>query len=49
MWLEAATIIHRETKGQKSIDDFCQAFHGGPNDGPQLKPYTFDDLVQRAE
>jgi predicted metalloprotease with PDZ domain len=45
MWLEVATIFHRETKGQKSIDDFCQAFHGGPNNGPEVKTYTFDQLV----
>ncbi len=45
VWLEVATIIHRETKGQKSIDDFCQTFHGGANDGPQVKTYTFDQLV----
>jgi predicted metalloprotease with PDZ domain len=46
MWLEVATIIHRVTNGQKSIDDFCHAFHGGPNNGPQVKTYTFDELVQ---
>jgi predicted metalloprotease with PDZ domain len=46
MWLEVATIIHSETHGQKSIDDFCHIFHGGPNNGPQLKPYTFDSLVE---
>ncbi len=45
VWLEVATIIHRETNGQKSIDDFCQAFHGGPNNGPEVKTYTFDELV----
>ncbi len=45
LWLEVATIIHRESKGQKSIDDFCQAFHGGPNIGPEVKTYTFDQLV----
>jgi predicted metalloprotease with PDZ domain len=45
MWLEVATIIHRETHGQKSIDDFCHLFHGGSNNGPELKPYTFDELV----
>ena len=45
LWLEVATIIHRESKGQKSIDDFTQAFHGGPNNGPQVKTYTFDELV----
>ncbi len=45
MWLEVATIIHRETAGKKSIDDFTQAFHGGPNNGPEVKTYTFDELV----
>ena len=45
LWLEVATIIHRESKGQKSIDDFCQSFHGGPNNGPEVKTYTFDQLV----
>ncbi|HVC19331.1 MAG TPA: hypothetical protein VNE16_04570 [Vicinamibacterales bacterium] len=45
LWLEVATIIHQQTHGQKSIDDFCHLFYGGPNDGPQLKTYTFDQLV----
>jgi predicted metalloprotease with PDZ domain len=45
LWLEVATIIHKETNGAKSIDDFCHLFHGGANDGPEVKPYTFDDLV----
>ena len=45
MWLEVATIIHRVTGGQKSIDDFCHAYHGGPNNGPEVKPWTFDELV----
>jgi predicted metalloprotease with PDZ domain len=45
MWLEAATIIHRVTNGQKSIDDFCHLFHGGANSGPEVKTYTFDQIV----
>jgi predicted metalloprotease with PDZ domain len=45
LWLEVATIIHRESHGQKSIDDFCQSFHGGPNSGGEVKTYTFDELV----
>jgi predicted metalloprotease with PDZ domain len=45
LWLEVATIIHRESHGAKSIDDFCHAFHGGPNNGPQVKSYTFEELV----
>jgi predicted metalloprotease with PDZ domain len=46
LWLEVATIIHDTTHGQKSIDDFCHAFHGGANNGPEVKTYTFDQLVQ---
>jgi predicted metalloprotease with PDZ domain len=46
MWLEAATVIARQTKGQKSIDDFCHLFHGGSNNGPEVKTYTLDSLVQ---
>jgi predicted metalloprotease with PDZ domain len=45
LWLEVATIIHRESHGQKSIDDFCQSFHGGANRGAEVKTYTFDELV----
>ena len=44
LWLEVATILHRESKG--TIDDFCHAFHGGPNNGPEVKTYTFDELVE---
>ena len=46
VWLEAAAIMRRETHGGKSFDDFCKLFYGGPNEGPELKTYTFDDLVQ---
>jgi len=45
LWLEVATIIHRESHGKKSIDDFCLAFHGGSNNGPEVKTYTLDELV----
>jgi predicted metalloprotease with PDZ domain len=45
IWLEAATIIHDVTHGQKSIDDFCHIFHGGANSGPEVKTYTFDSIV----
>ena len=46
LWLEVATIIHQQTHGAKSIDDFCHLFHGGPNNGPQLKTYTFEQVVE---
>jgi predicted metalloprotease with PDZ domain len=45
LWLEVATILHRESKGQKAIDHFCHLFHGGANNGPEVKPYTFEQLV----
>jgi len=45
MWLEVAAILERESNGQKSIDDFCRRFHGGAENGPEVKPYTREDLV----
>jgi predicted metalloprotease with PDZ domain len=45
IWLEVANIIHQQSHGAKSFEDFAHLFYGGPNVGPQLKPYTFDDLV----
>jgi predicted metalloprotease with PDZ domain len=46
LWLEVATLIHDQSHGQKSLEDFCRLFYGGPNNGPELKTYTFDDLVR---
>jgi predicted metalloprotease with PDZ domain len=45
LWLEVATIIHQQTNGQKEMDDFCHLFHGGPNNGPEVKTYTFEQVV----
>ncbi len=45
LWLDAAMIIARQTHGAKSFDDFCRLFYGGPNRGPQLRTYTFNQLV----
>ena len=45
IWLEADTIIRQQTKGARSLDDFCRRFHGPPNTPPMVKPYTFDDVV----
>ena len=44
-WLWADVIIRQQTKGAKSLDDFCELFHGAPSTGPMVKPYTFDDVV----
>ncbi len=44
-WLWVDVIIRQQTKGAKSIDDFCHLFHGAPTTGPMVKPYTFEDVV----
>ena len=45
IWLEADVLIRQLSKGAKSLNDFCRAFHGGPGGAPALKTYTFDDVV----
>ncbi|HKR52044.1 MAG TPA: hypothetical protein VJT72_21185 [Pseudonocardiaceae bacterium] len=45
IWLDADTLIRELTSGQRSLDDFCRRFHGGPAGPPVVKPYTFDDVV----
>ena len=44
-WLWADVIIRQQSKGKKSLDDFCKLFHGSPSTGPMVKPYTFEDVV----
>ena len=45
IWLQADTIIRKQTNGKRSLDDFCRKFYGGENTGPKVVPYTFDDVV----
>jgi predicted metalloprotease with PDZ domain len=45
IWLEADVTIRQLSKGAKALDDFCRTFHGGPGGRPEVKPYTFDDVV----
>jgi len=45
IWLEADVTIRTLTGSKKSLDDFCRAFHGSPSTPPEVKPYTFDDVV----
>jgi predicted metalloprotease with PDZ domain len=44
-WLWVDTIIRQQTHNQKSMDDFCRLFHGGQSGPPEVKTYTFDDVV----
>jgi len=56
IWLEADTIIRKQSGGKKSMNDFCARFHGlggdltphgvGGDTAPKVVPYTFDDIVE---
>jgi predicted metalloprotease with PDZ domain len=45
IWLEVDATIRQLTNNKKSLDDFCKIFHGGVNNGPEVKPYYFEDVV----
>jgi predicted metalloprotease with PDZ domain len=45
IWLDVDMTIRSLTNGRRSLNDFCRAFYGGSSGHPELKPYTFDDLV----
>ena len=47
LWLDADTLIRKNTYNKKSLDDFEKIFLGkGGNTGPLIVTYTFDELVQ---
>jgi len=45
LWLEADTIIRRESGGRKSLDDFFKLFHGGESGPPRVVPYSYADVL----
>jgi len=45
IWLDADVLIRQQTGGAKSLNDFCRSFFGGPSGKPEVKPYTFNDIV----
>jgi predicted metalloprotease with PDZ domain len=46
LWLDVDTTIRELTKGQHSLNDFCRIFFDAHNNtAPELKTYTFDDVV----
>jgi len=46
VWLEADAMIRLRSQEQRSLDDFCHEFFGGPAGAPAVKPYTRADLVR---
>jgi predicted metalloprotease with PDZ domain len=45
LWLDVDSTLRMITNDKKSIDDFCKIFHGGDTGKPELKTYTFEDVV----
>ena len=45
IWLEADSIIRQQSKGARSLEDFCKRFHGGATGAPIVKTYTYDDVI----
>ena len=45
IWLDADTLIRQLSKGTKSLDDFCRAFHGGSSSAPAMKTFTLEDVI----
>ena len=45
LWMDVDETLRTITKDKKSIDDFCKVFHGGAGGQPELKTYTFEDVV----
>lgn len=45
IWLDADTLIREKSKGKKSLDDFCRAFHGGKDSAAEVKPFDFEEIV----
>jgi predicted metalloprotease with PDZ domain len=45
IWLEVDATIRQLTNNKKSLDDFCKIFHGGKNNGPEVKPYDFNEVL----
>jgi predicted metalloprotease with PDZ domain len=46
IWLEADTIIWRQTQGKRSLDDFCRTFFNPPSNSSEVKTYVFEDIVR---
>ncbi|MDQ2841794.1 MAG: M61 family peptidase [Acidobacteriota bacterium] len=46
LWLDVDMKLRKLTKGQKSLNNFCQVFFAqGGDTGPATLPYDFNDLV----
>ncbi len=45
LWLEADTVIRKATGDERSLDDFCRHFYGGASGPPEVRRYSYDELL----
>jgi predicted metalloprotease with PDZ domain len=45
VWLEIDTIVRRESRGRKSLDDFLHLYTRGGTPVPSVKTYDLDEIV----
>jgi predicted metalloprotease with PDZ domain len=45
LWLDVDVMIRTQTKGAKSLDDFCRAFFGTGTGKAAVKGYQVDDVI----
>lgn len=45
IWLDVDATLRKITNDHRSMDDFCHAFYAPPDGKPEIKTYTFDDVV----
>jgi predicted metalloprotease with PDZ domain len=45
LWLEVDVLIRTQTKGAKSLDDFCKAFFAAGEGKPAVKGYKLEDML----
>ena len=45
LWLEADVLIRHQSRGRRSLDDFCRLFFGGEDSPPRVVPYTLEDVL----
>ncbi len=46
LWLEVDVLIRTQTKGAKSLDDFCKAFFGTGQGKAEVKGYALEDVLK---
>ena len=49
IWLDVDATIRQLTNNKKSLDDYCKIFYGGENNGPEVNPYEFEDVVNTLD